>query len=124
MEWILLKSFGSRWSLNSNILRENNLSLSFRIIYLVLDISFKIYHISTANIDISELIFVAKLVVFISLGNDHKFVNTSISIHIIRDHFTFNNLECPFWITSLWIIFENSLIPWVFMGIISNICIQ
>ena len=124
MEWIIFKSSGSRWSLNCNILRKNNLSLSFRIIYLVLNIVFQVYHVSTTNIDLAVLIFVARFNVFISLGNDHEFVNASISVHKVRDHLTINNFKNPFGITSLWIDFNNSLIPWVHMCIINNIIIQ
>jgi hypothetical protein len=115
MEWIIFKSSGSRWSLNCNILWENNLSLSFRIINLVLNIIFQVYHVTTTNIDLSELIFVARLDEFISLCNYHKFVNTSISIHMSWH---------PFRIASLWINFINSFIPWVLMGIKFNISIQ
>ena len=124
MEWIIFKSFRSRWSLNFNILKEKNLPLSFCIINLVLNIVYQVYHVSTANIDLAVLIFIARINVFISLGNDHEFVNASISVHKVRDHFTINYFENPFRITSLWIVFNNSFIPWVHMCIINNIIIQ
>ena len=124
MKWILLKSSGSRWSLNSNIIRENNLSLSFWIIYLVLDIPFKIYHVTSTNIDLAELIFAARLDELISLGGNNKSINASIIIHMVGNTLTIFPLKNPFSIASLWINLKNSFVPWVHKCIISYINIQ
>ena len=124
MEWIIFKSSGSRWSLNCNILRKNNLSLSFRIINLVLNIIFQVYHVSTTNVDLAELIFITRLDILISLGSNNKFINASISIHKIWKFLAIYKLENPFSIACFRINLKNSFIKWVYICIIANICMQ
>ena len=113
MEWIMIKSCGSRWSLNCDIFCKNNLSLSLRIIYLILDHSFQVYHVATTNIDLAELIFVSRLDIFISLGKNNKFINAFVVIHIVWNQFAIFDLENPFSIFSLWINLDHNFVPWV-----------
>ena len=121
MKWILFKSFGSRWSLYCDIFRKNNLSLSFRIVYLKLDVSFQVYHVATTNIDVAELIFVSRLDIFISLGKNNKFINAPKSIHMVWHQFSIFKLVNPLGISSLWINLKNNVVPWVHISIKSNI---
>ena len=113
MEWIMIKSCGSRWSLNCDIFCKNNLSLSLRIIYLILDHSFQVYHVAATNIDLAELIFVSRLDIFISLGKNNKFINAFVVIHIVWNQFAIYDLENPFSIASFRINLNHKFVPWV-----------
>ena len=125
IEWIHFKSFGSGWSFKLARFRKNNLSLFFGIIISILDVIFQVYHVSSTNIDESELILKARLDIFISLCNNYEFVNASVVIHKVWGQFAicFFYSENPFSKTSFLINLSNIFVPWICMCIVSNFLI-
>ena len=120
MERINFKSFGSRRSLNLYIFWKKDLSLFFRIIYLILNVTFQVYHVSITNINASVIFIKIWFNIFISLRNYHYSLNAFVKFEIYFLKFFLIYFECPLRVTCFRIDLVRLFIKWIFMRIITN----